>query len=280
MIENLQEEIIQNNSLIRQKVQSISTTRNRNQIAGSVTENQEIVTKMVGGGYTSFVCDVVESQKSNPKEDTKIPEARSQLSNQTDKPIIRGLPGSKRKSWEDLMKSEMNWKANLKYKMLSPNRNQGERLIRKKSDHECIKGESAGSFMMLKKTRSPTFKYFQEIKKHIHHKPDCILWKYWNGWDWTSSKVDNATYSSKFQSIDRWEYWNRSIENKDRKQSVNYEVSLSGWESQKDRGPLKIEDLTSCWTNEKSERGFKLKGKINDNNYRKWKSINTNIFKQ
>lgn len=271
MIENQQEGIVQNNSLCRQKAPSVSVTRNRNQIPNSNTENQEIVTRRVGGGYTSFVWESNLKTASVPKDESKMQETKSQISASNEKPIIRGLPGSKRKSCEDLTKSDMNSNTSLKYKMLSPNRNQSSKLLRKKSDHDCFKGESASSFMQIKKTRSPTFKYFQEIKKHISHKANWALWKYWNGWDWSlpNTKNDNISYNSQFQSMERWEFWNRLFEvnNKISKQKLNYEVSLSGLENSKDKGPLKLEDLASTGgNNDKSERGFKLKSNRSHHN--------------
>lgn len=254
-------------SFIKQKQPSISVTRNRNQISSANTDNQEIVTRRVGGGYTSFVS--ASSQRAAQKDEAKMLESKSQITSSNEKPSIRGLPGSKRKSCEDLTKSEMN--SNTKYKMVSPNRNKSNKLLRKKSDHECFKGEGASSFMLIKKTRSPTFKYFQEIKKNVNHKSSWVPCKYWNGWDWAQpiTKSDSISYNHHIQTFEKWEFWGRLFEvnNKINNQKLNYEVSLSGIENWKDRGPLKLEDLSSTGgNNEKSERGFKLKSNRSHHN--------------
>ena len=51
--------------------------------------------------------------------------------------------------------------------------NQGGRFIRKKADSSRTKNTTSGSFVMLKKTRSPVYKGSKNDNKSQFHSPEC-----------------------------------------------------------------------------------------------------------
>lgn len=118
-------------SVVRKKNMINHTgTRNLNFVGN--TESHNTVTKRVGGGYSSFACAEKGPTLQHSKSVASQNHQKSQVINK-EKVKGRNLPGSKRRSCEDLTKNELESKSiTSSAKVFSPsNSSRHTRLIRK-----------------------------------------------------------------------------------------------------------------------------------------------------
>lgn len=137
--------------------------KNFNSLASN-SDYEKVVPKRVGGGYSSITR---KEQAKLHQSQNASGQNRSKVQNNKEKITIQYLPSGKRKSCEDLSKSEIN-KFSTKSQndnITSPSTYRPNRLIRKKSEHQNLNQSELSSNSQLKKTKSPTYKYMRQIKK-------------------------------------------------------------------------------------------------------------------
>jgi len=184
------------------------------------------VTKRVGGGYSSFAYPNEDFTANKPKTTKKEPQK------------IRFLGSGKRKSWEDLGKSELPSQDDKGSRVFSPNGSSHPKLIRKKSASEKFQKPTSESYSIIKKGIN---KFYS-----LRHRKDWQKWNQWGDCNCAASRVSSARGNSNIiiakNNNDKCSLWGNK-KNASKKRG-NYQEKSQGKSQLNDGGPLKVEDLS------------------------------------
>ena len=162
-------------SVVRNKMNTnTSATRNTKNLTTLRTETSNMVTKRVGGGYSSYAYDPNEESKKNHNKEPATQRNQNKYATK-----VKWIQNTKRKTSEDWTEQDIpeSKYAPNRLKMFSPNRNRPNRLIKKKAD-EDQNLIVPGSFSMFK-NKSPT------VNKVLHREDwnPCELCRCWQCMD-------------------------------------------------------------------------------------------------